>query len=68
MTEKAIKILKKNSKGFFLMVEGLLIYSIFEEYSSSICMVSVMMFNTTFNNISVIWWRSVLLVEGTRVP
>ena len=27
MTEKAIKILKKNSKGFFLMVEGLLIYS-----------------------------------------
>ena len=29
MTEKAIKILKKNSKGFFLMVEGLLIYSIF---------------------------------------
>ena len=27
MTEKAIKILKKNSKGFFLMVEGLLIYT-----------------------------------------
>ena len=27
-----------------------------------------MVFNTTFNNISVILWRSVLLVEETRVP
>jgi len=27
-----------------------------------------MEFNTTFNNISVISWRSVLLVEETRVP
>jgi hypothetical protein len=27
-----------------------------------------MVFNTTFNNISVISWRSVLLVKGTRVP
>jgi hypothetical protein len=27
-----------------------------------------MVFNTTFNNISVIMWRSVLLVEGTGVP
>ena len=27
-----------------------------------------MVFNTTFNNISVILWRSVLLVEGTEVP
>ena len=26
------------------------------------------MFNDTFNNISVISWRSVLLVEETRVP
>jgi len=25
-------------------------------------------FNATFNNISVILWRSVLLVEETRVP
>ena len=24
--------------------------------------------NTTFNNISVTWWRSVLLVEETGVP
>ena len=28
----------------------------------------VMVFNTTFNNISVISWRSVLLVEETWVP
>jgi hypothetical protein len=27
-----------------------------------------MVFNTTFNNISVISWRSVLLVEETGVP
>ena len=27
-----------------------------------------MVFDATFNNISVILWRSVLLVEGTRVP
>jgi hypothetical protein len=27
-----------------------------------------MVFNVTFNNISVISWRSVLLVEETRVP
>jgi len=30
--------------------------------------VSVIMFNTTFNNISVISWQSVLLVEETGVP
>jgi len=28
----------------------------------------VMVFNTTFNNVSVILWRSVLLVEETGVP
>ena len=27
-----------------------------------------MMFNTTFNNISAISWRPVLLVDETRVP
>jgi hypothetical protein len=26
-----------------------------------------MVFNTTFNNISVIWWQSVLMVEETGV-
>ena len=30
--------------------------------------VKVMVFNTTFNNISVISWQSVLLVEETGVP
>ena len=30
--------------------------------------VMVMIFNDTFNHISVISWRSVLLVEETRVP
>jgi hypothetical protein len=30
--------------------------------------VRVMVFNTTFNNISVISWRLVLLVEETTVP
>ena len=30
--------------------------------------VRVMVFNVTFNNISVISWRSVLLVEETGVP
>jgi hypothetical protein len=27
-----------------------------------------MVFNATFNNISVIWWQSVLLVEETGIP
>jgi hypothetical protein len=27
-----------------------------------------MVFNATFNNTSVIWWQSVLLVEETEVP
>jgi hypothetical protein len=31
-------------------------------------MIWFMVFNATFNNISVILWRSVLLVEETRVP
>jgi len=30
--------------------------------------VRVRVFNATFNNISVISWRSVLLMEETRVP
>ena len=33
-----------------------------------IYMVRVMVFNTTFNNISVISWQSILLVEETGVP
>jgi len=31
-------------------------------------LVGFMVFNATFNNNSVIWWRSVLLVEETEVP
>jgi hypothetical protein len=27
-----------------------------------------MMFNSTFNNISEIWWQSVLLMEDTGIP
>ena len=30
--------------------------------------IGIMVFNATFNNISVISWLSVLLVEGTGVP
>jgi len=30
--------------------------------------VNGMVFNGYFNNISVLWWRSVLLLEETRVP
>jgi len=30
--------------------------------------VRVMVFNTTFKNISAIWWQLVLLVEETGVP
>jgi len=30
--------------------------------------VRVMVFNATFNNISAIWWWSVLLMEETGVP
>ena len=32
------------------------------------CGVRFMVFTATFNNISVILWQSVLLVEQTRVP
>ena len=44
-----------------------------ESLSNIVCFVKVrvrvmvMMFNATFNNISVISWRSVLLVEDTGV-
>jgi hypothetical protein len=31
-------------------------------------MIGVMVFNATFSNISVVSWRSVLLVEEARVP
>jgi hypothetical protein len=34
----------------------------------SVCLDLLMVFNATFNNISVISWRSVLLVEETKYP
>ena len=37
-------------------------------YSHSICLIGLMVFNVTFNNISVIAWRSVLLLEETGIP
>ena len=38
------------------------------EFKMIKCLVWFMVFNATFNNISVISWQSVLLVEKTRVP
>jgi hypothetical protein len=35
---------------------------------TQILRVRVMMINATFNNISVISWQSVLMVEETRIP
>ena len=37
-------------------------------YGIPLVLVLFMVFNATFNNISVISWRSVLLVEETGVP
>ena len=40
-----------------------------EIYSYTVMVkVKVMVFNTTFNNVSDILWQSVLIVEETRVP
>jgi hypothetical protein len=36
--------------------------------TETVFFVRAMVFNATFNNISVILWRSVLLVEETGVP
>jgi hypothetical protein len=38
------------------------------DYEGKVVFVCLMVFNATFNNISVISWRSVLLVEETRGP
>ena len=43
--------------------------SVYETQGTRSCVrVRAMVFNVTFNNISVISWPSVLLVEETRVP
>jgi hypothetical protein len=43
---------------------------LFKEHSRQVCvpMVRIMLFNATFNNMSVISWRSMLLVEETEYP
>ena len=47
----------------------LVLFSFFKVYSSfNRVRVRAMVFNATFNNISAISWRSVSLVEETRVP
>jgi hypothetical protein len=40
----------------------------FKIYTKSSWFVCLMVFNVTFNNISVILWQSVLLVEETGGP
>jgi hypothetical protein len=41
---------------------------IIQKASMRMFRVTVVIFNATFNNISAISWRSILLVEETRVP
>jgi hypothetical protein len=50
----------KISKNIELFLLNFFVYTWFR--------VKVMVFNATFNNISVISWQSVLLVEETGVP
>jgi hypothetical protein len=59
----SIFVLNFNFIDFFLYY-----YSIKIKSSQNIQEVRVMVFNATFNNISVLLWRSALLVEKTRVP
>jgi hypothetical protein len=51
------------------MVVGFTIAYAINAYKDSLIKgVRVMVFNTTFNNTSVISWQLVLLVEETRIP
>jgi hypothetical protein len=52
--------------SFFSMLRN--VFETNVEYVGMNLMVCFMVFNDPFNNISVISWRSVLLVEETRVP
>ena len=54
------------SKAEFTDSETSVLSNIFTDIT--IVLSIVMVFNTIFNNISVISWQSVLLVEETRVP
>jgi len=53
-------------KYWFIQIE--LKGGMLEKVNYSIWLVGFMMLNATFNNISVISWQSVLLVEETGVP
>jgi hypothetical protein len=48
-----------------LISSGSLLYLLTKTWKILNSGVRVMVLNATFNNISVIWWRSVLLVEET---
>jgi hypothetical protein len=53
-------------KFYFLVMRfHILLYHILQ---CNLGLVGFMLFNATFNNISALPWRSVLLVEETRVP
>ena len=61
---------------FFLLIDSFLfdryeqehIIMIFNTYALTLMFVCLIVFNATFNNISVISWRSVVLVEETGGP
>ena len=51
---------------FFLYIFIVMVYHVHELYYNMVRVwLRVMVFNATFNNISVISWRSVLLIEET---
>jgi hypothetical protein len=57
--------------GMYLLNSGThlsFIFALCIENQKRDWLVGFMVFNSTFNSISVISWRSVLLVEETRVP
>jgi hypothetical protein len=56
-----------NQDGVFATDRLMKIKTLMDHFSAENC-VCLMVFNATFNNISVISWQSVLLVEETGVP
>jgi len=67
-----------NNENILYQEEGFLVLFVLCCFALFVCFllflfvdvlfVCLMVFNVTFNNISVITWRSVLLVEETGVP
>ena len=71
--EHLLKVVDKNCNTGVVSTKhstNLLRYTVHTCYTTSFWFVVgwFMMFNTTFNSISVIWWWSVLLIEVARVP